>query len=68
MSKEYITPFPDMPEYRVPRLYTVSCSWASRYRGWLNDNCKDRYYVSAGLVQFEDTEDAILFSLIKIDK
>lgn len=65
MSKEYIIPFPHIPGFRVPKLYRVKVEVErdSDIHTWLVKNCQDRFYLSRNIVEFEDSRDAMLFSL-----
>jgi hypothetical protein len=65
MEKEYIIPFPNIPNFKVPKLYRVNVSveYYSECYYWLIKNCRDKFYVSREVVEFEDSRDAMFFSL-----
>ena len=66
----YNYPWPEMPNVKVPKLHRVN--YDSRYNWgevhyWCKQNCKSPSYMSPGwggtFVEFEDDEDAMVFSL-----
>jgi len=75
---EYYSPFPDIPNYKVPRLHRVltSTRFLEVY-SWLRDNTQGAFYtldkssydfstnkvVTWLQVEFEEPEDAVLFSI-----
>jgi hypothetical protein len=69
--KEYHSPFPQFPKYRVPRLHKViyrSDATPELVRQWLQRTMKHKYYMSPGWqqeqsVEFEDSADAVFFAL-----
>jgi len=66
----YTHPWPEHPTFRVPKLHKVTYNpkynWGEVHH-WCKENCRAPSYMSmawAGtFVEFEDDEDAVVFSL-----
>lgn len=71
MAIIYHTPFPELPELKVPKLHRVfySETWFSwEMQDWCEKNCQAKFYTSPGwcdpaFIEFEDDLDATLFAL-----
>jgi hypothetical protein len=66
----YTYPWPEQPTFRVPKLHRVNYNpkynWGE-VQYWCKENCRAPSYMamawSGTFVEFEDDEDATLFSL-----
>jgi len=77
----YTTPWPSLPQLKVPQLHRVTYGYSStpqdshywsqtdrNIRVWCDEHCYAPFYFHAGytnekFVQFEDSQDAMLFAL-----
>lgn len=66
----YTHPWPELPTVKVPTLHRVNYNpkynWGEVHY-WCKENCRAPAYVGPGwsgtFVEFEDDEDAVVFSL-----